>query len=214
MDSDVPAESTMSSSIQLGLTKLLLGKLRPVWEEPVNPFPPWRTTISNYARFIHKHLMDLFFFPKDVQNKTMLLFPQINLYEFFISMKCSNSAWRQKLLSGSCWLSQSAQYSSLFSAVLTLILLDYLMERQQTEHPNPPINHRTTWGAHAGAFYHLTALLQSPSWNIKKPLEWPIGTIFHQQLSASGFLSCISTSDIKWVENLFYFLCELKKEVF
>lgn len=39
IDSDVPAESTVSSSIQLGLAKLLLGKLRPVWE-PANPLRP------------------------------------------------------------------------------------------------------------------------------------------------------------------------------
>lgn len=40
-DSDVSAESIRSSSIQLGLAKLLLGKLRPVWVEPANPLRPW-----------------------------------------------------------------------------------------------------------------------------------------------------------------------------
>lgn len=38
-DSDASAESTVSSSIQLGLTKLRLGKLRPVCD-PAKPLRP------------------------------------------------------------------------------------------------------------------------------------------------------------------------------
>lgn len=54
-DTEASAESTVSSSIQLGLAKLLLGKLRPVCE-PAKTLWPWKT--DNSWTDIHHKFFD------------------------------------------------------------------------------------------------------------------------------------------------------------